>query len=65
MNIPGGLFLDGDPSQQAFILSINAVNKMRHSSEEFSNVFLVPEILTVTQDPYEVSQNGKYKKKYI
>ncbi|KAK0092608.1 hypothetical protein PV326_001041 [Microctonus aethiopoides] len=53
----GGLFLDGDPSQQAFILSINAVNKMRHSSEEFSNVFLVPEILTVTQDPYEVSQN--------
>ena len=65
LNILGGLFNDEDPSRQAFILSINAVNKMRHNSDEFSNVFLVPETMVITKDPFEVSQNGEYTLNFI
>ncbi|XP_034944502.1 glutamate receptor ionotropic, kainate 2-like isoform X2 [Chelonus insularis] len=56
----GGLFPDNpeeDLMQKTFELSINAVNKMRHTSEELSHVYFEPESMVVTDDIYGTSQS--------
>ncbi|XP_057319651.1 glutamate receptor ionotropic, kainate 3-like isoform X2 [Microplitis mediator] len=52
----GGLFPEDDLTQKAFIESINAINRMRIETEEFSDTYFKPEVITITDDVFEVSQ---------
>ncbi|XP_014297240.1 glutamate receptor ionotropic, kainate 2 isoform X2 [Microplitis demolitor] len=54
--ILGGLFPENDLTQKAFIESINAINQMRIETEEFSDTFFKPEVITITDDVFEVSE---------
>ncbi|XP_043279268.1 uncharacterized protein [Venturia canescens] len=53
----GSLFEEDDPRQQAFLLSVNAVNTLRHTDEELANFYLVADTNTVVNDAFEVSEH--------
>lgn len=39
-------------------ISIPAVNQDRHKNVEFANVFLAPQSIKVSTDPFEVAEKG-------
>ncbi|XP_044590291.1 glutamate receptor ionotropic, kainate 3-like isoform X2 [Cotesia glomerata] len=54
--ILGGLFPEEDLTKQAFELSINAVNTMRTETDESENPFFKPEVITIGDDVFDISQ---------
>lgn len=55
----GALFRENDPCQQAFVLSVNAVNKLRRTTDDLANVHFVPDSRSTTSDVFETSQSGE------
>lgn len=54
----GGLFPEEDLSKQAFELSINAVNTIRAETDESDDPFFKPEVITIGDDVFDISQGG-------
>ncbi|XP_066583373.1 glutamate receptor ionotropic, kainate 2-like [Prorops nasuta] len=52
----GGIFDGNELVQHAFQLSVKNVNKNRHTVEELSNIYLVPEIVNIDNDVYETEK---------
>ncbi|XP_043279384.1 glutamate receptor ionotropic, kainate 3-like isoform X2 [Venturia canescens] len=54
----GALFGENDPCQQAFVLSVNAVNKLRRTTNDLANVHFVPDSRSTTNSTFEISQSA-------
>ncbi|XP_046435177.1 glutamate receptor ionotropic, kainate 2-like [Neodiprion fabricii] len=55
--IVGGLFEEDDLTATAFRLSSRVLNDERHGNPELPNQFVEAQIITVNNDPYDVSQS--------